>query len=610
MTQKFYDDMACVYAKIQKRDEQISNLYQAVKNPNHSFNKTLRSLCQRLGIESSETHFFALIERIASLKEGAILQILKQAQKSNQEIQESKEFLLAYVQDFYHQKHLELLQEIHTQNFLTLFYRNLLFGVHTIGEAMSAFFTQWNRILIDKINIELKEKFKDEVFAKLIPTIDKEYQNGALITSDRSYSIPFLRGDKIEILPFCKAFPKEINAITQAINHTIQNLQNLSDDEFGAKEAYMAYFNALYVAFAESSVDMLVARWQEVDRKWMAIQTPFQIGHPLEYYEDNLRHCVAPEWDLRLSSPHYNLTQNTQNNVLSLFENLASYLRAPQDLIDFVRGAYKKVCFFIGTPMLYYGADLNGLFSAQVAPNDEGISSIYGKKIFAFPDRILKAAQAKPKMRLSYEVFSREFLEQARDILFNNEKLWHRIYDISTNGHELGHILWIQHNTQQQMNVSGEFKNIEEFKATAGGLVAYFEHPHPRDEFEALMSDTIRRAVGLMAWREQEEVLPYYCEGLIHLFGAFATHTLSFTPQKIPCLSVNKNNYVKLKEWYKQTYISLARHYIARKDAKDWLFLYIQKQDGAYLPRHKQALEFVEWYWNKYQKIGQETLET
>jgi len=32
----------------------------------------------------------------------------------------------------------------------------------------------------------------------------------------------------------------------------------------------------------------------------MEIKTPFQISHPLEYYEDKYRKAVAPEWDLRI----------------------------------------------------------------------------------------------------------------------------------------------------------------------------------------------------------------------------------------------------------------------------------------------------------------------
>jgi len=35
----------------------------------------------------------------------------------------------------------------------------------------------------------------------------------------------------------------------------------------------------------------------------------------------------------------------------------------------------------LGKPMPIYGAEFNGLFSAQVVPNDEIVSAEFGKKI-------------------------------------------------------------------------------------------------------------------------------------------------------------------------------------------------------------------------------------
>jgi hypothetical protein len=35
----------------------------------------------------------------------------------------------------------------------------------------------------------------------------------------------------------------------------------------------------------------------------------------------------------------------------------------------------------------------------------------------------------------------------------------------------------MQEGTEQALNVSGNFKNIEEWKATAGGLMAFFRTP-------------------------------------------------------------------------------------------------------------------------------------
>ena len=55
---------------------------------------------------------------------------------------------------------------------------------------------------------------------------------------------------------------------------------------------------------------------------------------------------------------------------------------------------------YIGQPMLYYGAEFNGLFSAQVVPNDEKVSTELGKKIFAYADFVMESKKSKPVMKL------------------------------------------------------------------------------------------------------------------------------------------------------------------------------------------------------------------
>jgi hypothetical protein len=46
---------------------------------------------------------------------------------------------------------------------------------------------------------------------------------------------------------------------------------------------------------------------------------------------------------------------------------------------------------YIGQPILYYAAEFNGLFSAQVVPNDEQVSAELGKKIFAYADFVMES---------------------------------------------------------------------------------------------------------------------------------------------------------------------------------------------------------------------------
>jgi hypothetical protein len=39
---------------------------------------------------------------------------------------------------------------------------------------------------------------------------------------------------------------------------------------------------------------------------------------------------------------------------------------------------------------------------------------------------------------------------------------------VSTTGHEFGHTLWLDSDTEMRMNGTGNFKNVEEWKATTG----------------------------------------------------------------------------------------------------------------------------------------------
>ena len=151
------------------------------------------------------------------------------------------------------------------------------------------------------------------------------------------------------------------------------------------------------------------------------------------------------------------------------------------------------------------------------------------------------------------------------------------------------------------MNASGQFKNIEEFKATAGGLMAFFENEKD-DLKEYMIDDLVSRAIGLMAWREVGEVLPYYCEGLIHLDILFSSGIITYNRQ----IKINYNRYNQMKNLYQKAYKTLAKNYINKMDANFYLSKYIKKVDGVYLPKRENISAFVESYYARYKEIGQQ----
>ena len=344
----------------------------------------------------------------------------------------------------------------------------------------------------------------------------------------------------------------------------------------------------------------------------MKIKTPIQIGHPLEYYEDHFRKAVALEWDIRLTNPKFAQNDHRVNKIKSAFAKIYSSFEPNETYkktYNFSLKSLDKVQLYVGRPALFFGAEFNGMFSAQVVPNDEIVSLEEGKKIFAFSDEILQTSRAKPFLKLSREIFGQEILTIDRTFLFNETASWHQVYDISTVGHEYGHILWCDDETESVMNKTGNFKNIEEFKATTGGLISYLldedtDELHLKSQ---VLIDLVKRSVGLISWMEVDEVQPYYCEGLIHLNGLFDTAVLAWDEEnKKLNIDLSDEKYESLKAWYIENYTALAKHYLDKIDATQFLNRYATKTEKYFMPNNEKINSFVKYYFKRYQEIGQE----
>jgi hypothetical protein len=438
---------------------------------------------------------------------------------------------------------------------------------------------------------------------------------GGLTSDDLSQSDASPAGltPQYKSLAYAEAFPKEVEAVVVALEQLISLLNQHEDEVYGQKHEWINYFTALKEAFAHQETDELIKMWAEVDRRWMAVTTPLQVGHPLEYYEDHYRKAVALEWDLRIVNPQLQEGSSTRNNI-----KLFAYEMAKEFTKETSSGCFGEEALhimsknllqvdetqlYIGQPMLYYAAEFNGLFSAQVVPNDEQVSAELGKKIFAYADFVMESKKSKPIMKLSVETMGETFVKKQRTLIEDQPELWQEIYDISTVGHEYGHILWIDSDTETKMNGTGQFKNIEEFKATSGGLMAFFANE--REELKKhIVDDLVSRAVGLMAWREVGEVLSYYCEGLIHLDILFTSEVITYDKE----IKIDYSKYDEMKESYQNAYKKLAEIYLAKIDANEYLKQYTVKEKAVYLPVKEEIKAFVEHYYARYKEIGQQTI--
>ncbi|NCB14386.1 MAG: CiaB protein, partial [Erysipelotrichia bacterium] len=352
-----------------------------------------------------------------------------------------------FVKEFWHEKHTKLIDLIVQDKLLTPFYQEVFIGVYNVGLQMSAWQTSWTAHIINNINKELLAKFdgnEEKVMQYLEDEKLLDLGHGG-ITADRCYSALVKDADKYKSQAYIKAFKKETTEVVDALEEFADKLIELEDDIYNQKWDYLLYIQALIKAFSEDRTNELVSKWADVDRAWMKIKTPIQIGHPLEYYEDHFRKAVALEWDIRLTNPKFAQNDHRVTKIKSSFAKIynsfdenAQYKK----IYDFSLKSLDKVQLYVGRPALFFGAELQGMFSAQVVPNDEVVSLEEGKKIFAFSDEILQGSRAKPFLQLAREIFGQELLTHDRIFLFNETASWHQVYDISTIGHEYGHILW------------------------------------------------------------------------------------------------------------------------------------------------------------------------
>ncbi len=598
-------DIQKIYDELQDRQRELNGYYTLLEGEHKEAKELVDRFLKQMNIPINSDTTMATLIRIVNLREDALEQVLQKEGFDEEEIIAKKEEAYLFVKEMHLLRHEYLIAWIKSENLLTPFYRKLIKGVHHIGESMSRWQSAWTATIINGVNRELLKEYNGDENA-IFTMLQEENlldldPNGNI--GDRCYSVLVKdEAGRYRSTAYCDAFPNEVAELISVIEDCIEGLSLESDEIFGQKREWITYLVAIKKAFATTEPKKLIGYWANVDRAWMKITTPIQIGHPLEYYEDHFRKAVALEWDLRIVNPALHSGSKTRENIKNFSAKLAMEIEGEVlPIIEKNATQVDETQLYIGQPILYYSAEFNGLFSAQVVPNDEQVSAEFGKKIFAYADFVMESKKAKPIMQLSVETMGLDFIQKQRELIESNPTLWQELYDISTIGHEFGHILWIDGDTEMAMNATGQFKNIEEFKATAGGLMAFFDNE--KEELKShIVDDLVSRAVGLMAWREVGEVLPYYCEGLIHLDILFGSKILSYDKE----ITIDYGRYDEMKKRYQEAYKSLAQHYIDKREANEYLEKYTQKSKGIYLPVDETILAFVEHYYTRYKEIGQQ----
>jgi hypothetical protein len=120
---------------------------------------------------------------------------------------------------------------------------------------------------------------------------------------------------------------------------------------------------------------------------------------------------------------------------------------------------------------------------------------------------------------------------------------------------------------------------------------------------EDLIIFHVNRCVGLLKYREVNEILPYYSEALIHLSILFESGIIIENSDKKIELLFSDETYNSLKQVYIKHYKKLINVYLEKKDAWEFLKEYVIKNDGYYLPLDDEIRKFVENYYSLYKKI-------
>ena len=457
MKQQFMQDLQKIYDELQSRQKSLNDYYRLLDGGHVEAKILVESFLEELNLPTNSDNIMATLVRLVNLREDALDQVLQKEGFSKDEIIEKKEKAYQFVKEMHLTRHEYLIAWIKAENLLTPFYQILIENVHYIGESISEWQSEWTATIINGVNRELLEEYENDeqsIFSMLQEEelLDLD-PNGDV--GDRCYSV-LIENDRGEYrsVAYSEAFSDEVTSLVSTIEDCIEALSMERDEVFNQKEAWINYFVALKKAFAGHQPKKLIGLWANVDRAWMKITTPLQVGHPLEYYEDHFRKAVALEWDLRIINPALQSGSMTRENIKEFSSKLAQKIEGDVDsTIKKNSLQIDETQLYIGQPMMYYGAELNGLFSAQVVPNDEQVSAELGKKIFAYADFVMESKKAKPIMELTVETMGLAFVERQRKLIETNPDLWQEIYDLSTIGHEFGHILWIDGDTEMVMNL-------------------------------------------------------------------------------------------------------------------------------------------------------------
>ena len=320
----FTDDIQKIYDFISEQKDDINKLYEYLEQDQDDNLTIIKEFAKNLGVPISDDMKLALITRLVALRDDSLVQVLKQLNFNDEQIIELQEKAYQFAKNYWLDIHKTRIEFISSNNLLTPFYQEVFNGVYAVGVEMSKWQTSWTKMIINGVNKDLLNKF-DNDNKKVMDYLEAnelfDLGHDGLI-ADRSYSILTKENDQYKSSAYITAFKKEVTAVIDALEEFVDKLIELEDDVYNQKWEYIQYLQSIITAFGETDTNKLVSKWAEVDKTWMKISTPIQIGHPLEYYEDHFRKAVALEWDIRLTNPKIQNNNERVSKIKTMFKDI------------------------------------------------------------------------------------------------------------------------------------------------------------------------------------------------------------------------------------------------------------------------------------------------
>ena len=588
------ENLEKMYNLVADRDKKILECWSEVDG---TPSVTTIDMLTLMELEDTKENRLACVERFSGLREDSLINIFKSKKITLEKRKELLNKSLLFSTDYHLSLNKSLLQKVLSLDIDKIY--KIVFNYNfLIGNIINKMNVEWEEIVLSyNDNLISREGSAEKAIEYLEKNNLFDLINGQ--RAEYCYSGIVLENGVDTVKSYAELFPREIISLNDEKKRFLKETNGMKSE---IELSYIRYFTQLIVALSEKSPVLAISEWEKLDILWMDIDSPIQVVHPMEYYEDILRNSVTLEWDLRVTNPKVLKNTTGEKSLKVMVDYFDKHNYENEILFETVKNNIEKIQLHIGKQTLYSGMQYKGLSSAQVIPNNEQVSSEYGKKIFAFSDKGYELSKTKPLMEIHKQIFGPDIISKSKKLLDVQEN-WETIYDITTIGHEYGHILWKGVNTESKMSQTGVFKNIEEFKATAGGILSFFDSDIEEKYWEDVLINVLKRSVSLISWKEVTELVPYYCESLITMNILFDSGVFVFDGSNLS-IDTSRKKYEDFKLEYSKVYFDLVSRYLKEEDAKVFLDEKSVLEDSFYYPKNENAYKFSKHYYNLYLEIG------